>query len=198
VQDYRNALTDNDRCVKSLIEKTFDALIYAADEWKAKLLRALHAKDLILGNLWPQVKAFLNKSIRPHPECDKCTLCLYGDGTDGPETICQSYVTDRCGSRDPGKSRACCLWEHSVSITNIVTILMDNFEISDRVGRKYAKRYMCDCLSAFPLGQPTNDKHSYKVTLYREVSDQYKAVDRHGNLSSAASHLCVYMGYRLV
>jgi hypothetical protein len=180
-------------------KRAIDCLDWASDEWKAKLYKALHAKKLVLGvGIWPPVKEFLNQSIRPHPECDKCTLCLYGDGTDGPETICQSYVTDRCGSRDPGKSRACCLWEHSVSITNIVTILMDNFEISDRVGRKYAKRYMDDCLSAFPLGQPTNDKHSYKVTLYREVSDAYKAVDRHGNLSGAASHYFVYMGYRLV
>jgi hypothetical protein len=199
VSRYRDALSsDNDNCVKGLIEKAFDSLAYANDEWKAKLLRALHVNDLILGNHWPQVKEYLNQSICPRSKCDKCTLCLVGDGTDDPETICKAYVTDRCGSRDPGRSRACCLWEHSVSITQIAAVLKDEFAISDQVGRKHARRYMDDCLSAFPLGTPTNDKHSYKVTLYCEVSDQYKAVDRHGNLSGAASHYYVYMGYCFV
>jgi hypothetical protein len=199
---YRDALSsenyDNDYGVKGLTEKAFDALDYATDAWKAKLLRALDANHLILSDRWPQVKEYLNQSICPRSGCDKCTLCLSGDGTDDPETICKAYVTDRCGSRDPGKSRACCLWEHSVSITQIAAALKDEFAISDQIGRQYAKRYMNDCLSAFPLGTPTNDKHSYKVTLYRHASDQYKAVDRHGNLSAAVSHYSAYMGYMFV
>jgi hypothetical protein len=162
------------------------------------LYKALHAKGLVV-DIWPPIKECLYKSISD-VNCDKCALCRHGDGTVCPEEVCQAYVADRRETRDPNQSRACCLWEHSTSITRIVGVLSNKFDLSDRDLRAYAKRFMSDCLSAHPLGvpTPTNDKHSYKVTLYREVSDSLKAVDRHGNLKSAVSHYVVYMGYRIV
>jgi len=153
--------------------------------------------------VWETVCPFWRNHVQVVFDCEKCTNTRFS------EEIRAAYATD--GGKGKAckayQKRACCRWEHSLSVRQLVEKAKTAFperNFTQKQLHPLAKRFMTDNMAAAPLGtpHPSQSKLDYQVTLYRE--DPPKAVDWEGNPrrssdsgagTSGAGTYFVYMGY---
>ena len=124
-------------------------------------------KPAVGGGAWEDVCPFWRDNVREVVDCEKCCQTRLSEGM-----FQAAYTTQGSDGKasDATKKQACCRWEHSISIKQLVKKAQTAFpkhNFTDRQLNPLAERFMKDNMGAAPLGKPHRDpskrKFDYKV-----------------------------------